>query len=121
MLLLYLKLIACATIGLGFQLYTKNNSLTKSSDRNFIEYNGIWELIKTDWRSILGTVATVSLLFLIFGQAIDPNRIDVPDEPIKFFYGYFVLSKRIIYEGILSLLFATVGYVGQSLALKVFG
>jgi hypothetical protein len=121
MLSLYIKLIACSIIGLGFQLATKNNALTKSTDRNSIQYAGMIELIRRDWKTILGTVGTITLLFLIFGQALNPDRIVGKDEPITFFFGYLVASKKIIYEAALSVLFATVGYIGQSFALKIFG
>jgi hypothetical protein len=121
MILLYLKLIACSIIGLGFQLATKNKSLVKSTDRNMIQYDGLKELVARDWRTILGTVATITLLFLFFGQALDPRRMVDKDTPITFFFGYLVASKKIIFEAALSVLFATVGYIGQSFALKIFG
>lgn len=76
--------------------------------------------MKDDIGSIIGTILTISLGFLIVGGGINPNRLHLPDEPIPLMWGWVVLSKRIIYEACIVILFSTLGYTGVDIALRLF-
>lgn len=117
LLILYMKLIACSVIGMGFQLSQKDKSMDKTAAKANVEYPGFWGFIKQDRSRIIKTFATISLLFLVIGNAINPDNLGLKGEMDLWI---FTVPKRLIYEGVLSLLFATTGYVGQDYALRAF-
>lgn len=117
LLILYLKLIACSIIGLGYQLTQKNKSMDKTAGIANVEYPGFWGFVKQDKKAILKTVGAISLLFLIFGKAISPDYLGLTGTVD--FWGFSV-PKKSIYEAVLACLFATGGYMGQDYALRVF-
>lgn len=120
MTLLFLKLLAAAVVGFGISLVAKNSSLKAKARLSNLQYGGLGELIKTDIATVVGTFLTIALIFLILGQAINPNNLHEADKPIKLLEGWVVLSKRIIFEAIMALLFSTVGYTGLDIALRIF-
>lgn len=120
LIILYLKLISASLVGLGIQLVAKNKSIQNKAGLANVQYHGMVELLRNDLPSIIGTLLTISLFFLIIGGAVNPGNLDLPDKPMSFLYGWVVLSKRIIYEGVLAALFATIGYTGMDIALRFF-
>jgi hypothetical protein len=120
MLILYIKLIGASLIGLFIMLLFKSKSLREKTTSGNIQFKGVVELIKDDIGRIIGTLLTITLLFLLFGKAIDPDNMEIPDDKIKFLDGWLVTSRRHIYEGVLVALFSTVGYTGVDIALRIF-
>jgi hypothetical protein len=120
LLILYSKLIGASAIGMFIMILFKNKSFNEQSSASNLQYNGLSELLKAEKGRIIGTLLTISLLFLLVGKAVNPDNIDRADEAIKFLDGWVVVSRRIIYEGILVALFGTVGYIGVDIALRFF-
>ncbi len=121
LIILYLKLILGSVIGLAIGMVAKNKAIKDKSGLANVQYSGIGELIKEEQKRIWGTLLTISLAFLIVGQGIDPDNLSNPNGKVKFLWGIFSTTQRIIWEAVLVTIFSTVGYVGIDIALKYFG
>jgi hypothetical protein len=120
LLLLYLNLISCSILGLAFQLWAKSKSMSDKAAAAEVDYIGLTRFVKQEQMRIFGTLASITLLFLIIGPAIDPEVLEIPNEKVTFFWGFFAISKVHMYRMVLSVFFATVGYGGTEVALRFF-
>lgn len=94
--------------------------MTEKASSGGVKYIGFKAFVLQEQIRIYGTLGAITLLFLIAGPAIDPNVLEIPNEKVTFFWGLFALSKIVIYEMVISILFTTVGYGGLDLALRFY-
>lgn len=120
LIILYFKLIAASIIGMAFQLYFKSMSQQDMAKKANVEYSILEFLIK-DKKAIIGTFLTLSLFFLLFGEAINSVVVNSSTELKPYLYGFFMLSPKMIATFIVQVICVTVAYMGQDVALRFLG
>lgn len=121
MLLISLKLIACSLVGMGFQLFFKSMSQQDTARKANLEYGGFFQFIKNDRKAIIGTLLTLSLFFLLFGEIIQSVVNNSSNELKPYFWGYIFLSAKMIANILIMVICVTIAYMGQDVALRFLG
>lgn len=118
LLLLYFRLIGCSLIGLLYQMMNKYKSIKEKAKLANVQYPTFFQFLLEDKTSWILTLATISFMFLLLGATIDPKNLALPTKPIEVFW-IFSLSAEEIYVMVLCLLFATCGYMGVDIFLRL--
>ncbi len=120
LLFLYLKLIAVSIVGMSFQLFFKSMSQQTTAKQAEVEYS-FWGFVKNDRKAIIGTILTLCLFFLLFGEVINSIAQNASQELKPYFWGYILLSGKTIANIIIMGLCVTIAYTGQDAALRLLG
>ncbi len=121
LIFLYFKFLIGSVIGIAFQLIMKNMSQKQSASNVNVEYTGFWGFVKKDKKAIYGTLLTLALFFVVFGEILNGIVTNAPDIMKPYFWGYVFLSTRMIVNAALILLTITIAYSGQDIALRFLG
>lgn len=119
--MIILKLLIASMIGMFGSLLEKNTAMgKKSADGNMI-YPGLAEFIRTDARAILGGVAAILFIFLLFGEAIYSGKMVNPEEVFVLPVVKFEVHRHFVYDAFLVLAFSTIGYFGMAIPVRIWG
>lgn len=117
-ILLYIKLIFAAFLGLGIKLSNKAKTLNERAIAGNVEFSRR-DFYKTDRFVIIGSILTIALLLLVLSPIINPESLIPNDTPFSVWI--FQFYRRSILEVILFCALAFGGWAGMELALKMFG
>lgn len=120
MTLIYLKLFACSIVGMAFQLFFKSMSQQDTAKKANLEYS-IGHFINKDKKAIIGTLLTLSLFFLLFGEIIQSVVNNSSNDLKPYLWGYVLLSSKMIANIVIMVVCVTIAYMGQDVALRFLG
>jgi len=120
MIIIYLKLIAASLIGIAFQLFFKSLSQSDTAKKANLEYS-FWDFLKKDRKSIIGTLLTLCLFFLLFGDVIHSVVTNSSGDLKPYLWGYVFLSGKSIANILIMIICVTIAYTGQDIALRFLG
>lgn len=121
LILLYFKFFIGSIVGMAFQLIMKNMSQKQSATNVNVVYLGFWGFVKKDKNAVWGTLLTLALFFVVFGEILNGIVTNAPDVMKPYFWGYVFISTKMIVNASLILLTITIAYSGQDIALRFLG